>query len=60
MSKKKAPVPREAYELRVEVDGEVKLDKAVEVRRASELNAIANNYTPEIGQTLTWTATRVF
>ena len=58
--RKAAPVPEEAYELTVEIDGEIKFDKAVRVRRPSELNGIANNYRAEVGQTIHWTAKRVF
>lgn len=55
-----APVPKQAYEVTVEIDGEVKFDKAVEVRRPSELNGIASTYKAAVGQTIVWTAKRVF
>jgi hypothetical protein len=52
--------PIYAYELTVEIDGTVILDKAVEVRRQSELNGIANKNKLEVGQVMTMTAKRVF
>ena len=57
--RKTTPKPKYVYELTVEIDGEKKFDKAVEVRRPSELNGIASNYRVDVGQTIVWTATRV-
>lgn len=58
--RKAAPVPKEAYEVTVEVDGQIVFDKPVTVRRRSELNGIATKQKLDVGQKVVLTAKRVF
>ena len=58
IKKKTTPKPRQVYEVAVEINGEMVFEKAVSVRRHSELNGIVNNFDIEVGDKVVITATR--